>query len=98
MRVYLFICSVDNRINASIIYMLMRKREEELFMNYPEYITTNRMLENFMYYHRIPFIRQGKTDSGQTYWVYSYSPRFDSVFNEYRKIWCDHTPERMVDK
>ena len=53
--------------------------------------TTNRFLENFLYFHKVYFVRQVWNDDGSPCWEYNISPRFLEVFNEYKQLYPQHT-------
>ena len=54
------------------------------------FTTTNRRLEQFMFAHKIDFLRQGRNADGMTHWVYIRTPYFEEVLKEFKTIWIDH--------
>ena len=59
------------------------------------FITTNKFLENFLYFHKVRFSRQGWNDDGMTCWEYNVTPRFLEVLEEYRQLYPAHVPTRF---
>ena len=59
------------------------------------FITTNKFLENFLYFHKVRFIRQGWNEDGMTYWEYNVSPRFLEVLEEYKQLYPAHVSTRF---
>ena len=53
--------------------------------------TTNSHLENFLFFHKIRFIRQERTADGTMQWYYRRDQRFIEVYDEYRQLY----PERF---
>lgn len=51
--------------------------------------TTNRKLENFLYLHKIHHVGQMKNEDGMNVWLYSVTPRFTEVLNEFKSIYHD---------
>ena len=51
--------------------------------------TTNRKLENFLYVHRISFIKQRKTEDGLNCWEYVVTDEFKRVIEEYKELYCE---------
>ena len=52
-----------------------------------EFRTANARLEQFLFAHRIKFIRQQKNDDLLTEWVYKRSPELEKIIAEFREIW-----------
>ena len=52
-----------------------------------KFSTTNRKLEQFLYFHRINFRTQRKTNDLLTEWVYDNTPRLQEVVAEFLIIW-----------
>lgn len=53
-----------------------------------EFITANQKLEQFLWMHRITFIRQRKNDDCLNEWVYEWTPLLEEVVAEFRRIWA----------
>lgn len=51
------------------------------------FTTTNKHLENFLHLHKVHFIRQTKAEDGMPTWIYSITPRFKEVFDEYKLLY-----------
>ena len=52
-----------------------------------EFKTANVRLEQFLFMHRIRFIRFRKNDDMLTEWVYEMTPYLEKVVAEFREIW-----------
>ena len=50
------------------------------------FTTNNRLLEQFLWMHKITFINQFKMDDGMNAWVYLRTPKFEYAYSEYVRL------------
>lgn len=68
--------------------------ETEAMTKYPEFATSNRDLENYLFARGVRFHRQYRAEDCMIYWVYRKTPRFMMLLKAYQ----DQTAKRIEEK